>query len=762
MSLLFADAENIKQCKEGYLTDIDCSTSAIVDHIFSGSDGNMGVDDYVWSDDDVGTYGYNIKNIFVPSSSGVYTFTGTNSDISYYSAYGLPYYQYRPPIIWSSTMNSSELSYSSPLGLSLAGRGLPTNAESEVNAFVYSAQEFTYASTLSNGYSECGNYAPDTLVGTPTSSTTDANNAFSDVFADAAFICPQCDSYAPGDVPPDRSIFFNGSLWITDVNKNYCYKQNCAKYPYGYINFVSNEISVNSSYLGSDECPTGVGILTLNFNGGKEQTLVAMTYLNLLTNLLNDPNLQTYSIQGGYSRYGDLDFDTEEISQTLSNLLTVASMMLLNGFWPMAVWRLAHEESLEIVLMMRTVGMKASSYIWGMFVFDVLISIVSGVAMIVFAVELNLSQFDGAPIEYLVLIILASALSLNAMSVCIVKVLGKRSSVMPMVAPCLCVVAAAGTSLLNVFAYPNDGEWPWPLSIVPFLAQGRALYIILVYHQPSDEVDSALALLFISCGVFLIIAYIIEANIDIVAKIKKRWKKLRGGNVRSKSRSYSAHEREQISLTPLARNLQGDDMSVSDVAEYAHLDIDVATEKRAAMSYEPPMSMDEHQIFAIVIRKLQHIYPNGFEAVKELSLAMKYGECIALLGPNGSGKTTTISILSGTLRATRGDVFVGGANVRETSTAIHKYVGICPQFDIVWNDLTVAEHLTFQARQRGIEESHIVAEVQKAAVAVGLDGDGFYTKASQLSGGMRRRLSIAMSTVGNPPIIFMDGTSILT
>lgn len=51
----------------------------------------------------------------------------------------------------------------------------------------------------------------------------------------------------------------------------------------------------------------------------------------------------------------------------------------------------------------------------------------------------------------------------------------------------------------------------------------------------------------------------------------------------------------------------------------------------------------------------------------------------------------------------------------------------------------------------------INAKVQQAAVAVGLDGDGFYTKAGQLSGGMRRRLSIAMSLVGDPPIIFMDG-----
>ena len=104
-----------------------------------------------------------------------------------------------------------------------------------------------------------------------------------------------------------------------------------------------------------------------------------------------------------------------------------------------------------------------------------------------------------------------------------------------------------------------------------------------------------------------------------------------------------------------------------------------------------------------------------------------------------------MSILSGTLQPSSGEIFVAGCNLSNSTAAIHKYVGVCPQFDVVWNDLTVSEHLEFQARQRGIEGNRIRAEVQLAAVAVGLDGDGFYTRASNLSGGMRRRLSIAMS-----------------
>ena len=111
-----------------------------------------------------------------------------------------------------------------------------------------------------------------------------------------------------------------------------------------------------------------------------------------------------------------------------------------------------------------------------------------------------------------------------------------------------------------------------------------------------------------------------------------------------------------------------------------------------------------------------------------------------MLGPNGTRKSTTISILSGALRQTSGRVFVAGSDLSIDASTVHRYVGICPQFDVVWNDLTVEEHLIFQARQRGVENRRMSAEVQKAAVAVGLDGDGFRTKAGQLSGGMRRQV----------------------
>ena len=67
-----------------------------------------------------------------------------------------------------------------------------------------------------------------------------------------------------------------------------------------------------------------------------------------------------------------------------------------------------------------------------------------------------------------------------------------------------------------------------------------------------------------------------------------------------------------------------------------------------------------------------------------------------------TGKSTTISVLIGKLRATLGKQYIAGEDVSEGLSKVHRYIGVCPQFDVVWNDLSVAEHLTFQARQRGV------------------------------------------------------------
>mmetsp|Transcript_32 Transcript_32/g.58 ORF Transcript_32/g.58 Transcript_32/m.58 type:complete len:1981 (-) Transcript_32:168-6110(-) len=752
ISLLFGPLDDIKQCGQGYLSVDGCSMTEVVDHIFSGSDNDMANDDW-WDDDDVvGPYGYNVKNYLVPSQYGV-TIFGTTDGI--YNTYGLPVYDNRYNIVWMSSLNSTKLQSADTRGLYFTSRSPPSSAAGTTDApndAMYSSQELVYENTLTNGYPQCSYYAPDTVVGDYSTENSELAQSFSDVFADTVFSCPTCPVLNPGEMPSTPSIYFDGTFWLSAVSTKSCESPTCKKYPYGYINYKSDSVNSSNMYLG-EECPLGIEVMEMNqelYYYDHDQTMHAMTYLNLLSNVLLQPTLETYSMQGGYSEYGELSFDAVLISQAQSNILTVLAMMLLNGFWPLAVWRLSHERSQNIVLMMRTVGMRASSYIFGMFFFDMVVSVLSGIAMLVFAVEMKLSQFKGAPVGYLVAVVLLSAFALNAGALLMVQLLGKRSSILPMIAPCFCIGMTAATSLLNVFLFQDDGEWPWYLSIIPFFAQGRALYIILVYHRTSNEVDTALALLTLFGLGCLILVYILEAEIPVLAIAAKRWKKFYS-SADDNDENYDATRDLELRLSSSTRF-----NSIEGVTARVATDDDVIEERRRAVSFTTHRDTGRDSLLAIVIKELRHIFPNGTVAVKDLSLALNYGECFGLLGPNGTGKSTTISILSGTLKATYGEVYVAGSDLRIDTTAVHRYVGICPQFDVVWPDMTVEEHLAFQARQRGTPGKRIYAEVQKAAVAVGLDGDGFHTKAGELSGGMRRRLSIAMSVVGNPPIVFMD------
>jgi ABC-type multidrug transport system ATPase subunit len=165
--------------------------------------------------------------------------------------------------------------------------------------------------------------------------------------------------------------------------------------------------------------------------------------------------------------------------------------------------------------------------------------------------------------------------------------------------------------------------------------------------------------------------------------------------------------------------------------------------------------------------------PDTATAVDHLSLRVDFGEVLGLLGPNGAGKTTTISCLTGHTSITGGTALVGGFDAATQSASMWSSLGVCPQFDTVWDSLTVEQHLMMYARMKGLGTrkgddyggflAHIFGDtatlracVQQVAEKVELDGDNFRQPASKLSGGQKRRLSIAIALIGNPKIVVMD------
>ena len=139
-------------------------------------------------------------------------------------------------------------------------------------------------------------------------------------------------------------------------------------------------------------------------------------------------------------------------------------------------------------------------------------------------------------------------------------------------------------------------------------------------------------------------------------------------------------------------------------------------------------------------------------AVDNLSFAVRRGEIFALLGPNGAGKTTTINMICGLIAPSSGSLdFAQASGARESRPSI----GLCPQDIVVWDTLTCHEQLVFIARMHDVATSIAKRRAEELLEALGLT-DRRDKLAKTLSGGMRRRLNIALGLVYDPAILVLD------
>ncbi|QDZ26080.1 ABC transporter [Chloropicon primus] len=142
-------------------------------------------------------------------------------------------------------------------------------------------------------------------------------------------------------------------------------------------------------------------------------------------------------------------------------------------------------------------------------------------------------------------------------------------------------------------------------------------------------------------------------------------------------------------------------------------------------------------------------------AVNDLCVEAFNSEVFGLLGHNGAGKTTTMSIITGMLYPTSGNVYVDNRSVLNEMDIIRKSLGLCPQFDILWPTLTVKDHLTFYAEIKGVPRHQIRTCVFGMAQEVGLSAK-LNCPSCELSGGQMRKLSVGIAFMGNPKLVVLD------
>ena len=142
-------------------------------------------------------------------------------------------------------------------------------------------------------------------------------------------------------------------------------------------------------------------------------------------------------------------------------------------------------------------------------------------------------------------------------------------------------------------------------------------------------------------------------------------------------------------------------------------------------------------------------------AVDSLNIGIKKGEVFGFLGPNGAGKTTSINMMVGLLRPTSGKVYINGIDVQKIEKGS---IGICPQELMLWENLTCKESLNLMADMYEIPKTTRDPRVQKLLNDLFLQ-EKANTVVSKLSGGMKRRLNLALAVVHEPEVVVLDEPS---
>jgi ABC-2 type transport system ATP-binding protein len=144
-----------------------------------------------------------------------------------------------------------------------------------------------------------------------------------------------------------------------------------------------------------------------------------------------------------------------------------------------------------------------------------------------------------------------------------------------------------------------------------------------------------------------------------------------------------------------------------------------------------------------------------FKAVDGVSFSIAKGEIFGLLGPNGAGKTTTIRMLSTVLEPDSGEILVGGYSAKKDSEKVRSLIGVCPQDLALYEELSALDNMVFFGRMAGLDGKDARTQAMTNLELMGLE-ERAKGRVAKFSGGMKRRINLAIALMGDPQLLFLD------
>ncbi|XP_065074348.1 phospholipid-transporting ATPase ABCA3-like [Ochlerotatus camptorhynchus] len=161
------------------------------------------------------------------------------------------------------------------------------------------------------------------------------------------------------------------------------------------------------------------------------------------------------------------------------------------------------------------------------------------------------------------------------------------------------------------------------------------------------------------------------------------------------------------------------------------------------------------KVAGVQIRNLRKVFDKKKIAVSGLTLNMFEDQITVLLGHNGAGKTTTMSMLTGIFAPTSGTAIINGYDITTDLDAVRGSLGLCPQHNVLFDELTVSEHIEFFARLKGVPGKAVKTEIEHYVKILELE-DKVNKQSHTLSGGMKRKLSVGIALCGGSKVVLCD------
>ena len=226
-----------------------------------------------------------------------------------------------------------------------------------------------------------------------------------------------------------------------------------------------------------------------------------------------------------------------------------------------------------------------------------------------------------------------------------------------------------------------------------------------------------------------------------------------GGGGGLDDHSYAASDILRVDGGVLEDEENGDITKDSDViAEEMRID-QIASNLALNSGVDPQQfGNDDNEIF--VVNRLAKTYAN-FMAVRGVSFALRRTESFGLLGVNGAGKTSTFKMITGDELISSGDAYLNAVSIKRNLKLFQRQLGYCPQFDPLIDQMTVYESMVLFASLRGIRKELIRSTCLSLIGLLDLN-DHVYKMCYTLSGGNKRKLSVAIALVGSPVVVLLD------